>query len=132
MAGSPDAAAGLQFNDVQAGAWYYPAVAWAASDGIINGYQGNYAPADPITREQVVTILYRYARSTGMEMTGNDSLSSFTDHDQISEFALEAMKWAVGNGIISGTTDTILNPKATATRAEASAMLVRAMELLDD
>jgi hypothetical protein len=132
MAGSPDAVEGLHFNDVPEGAWYYPAVAWASSDGIINGYQGNYSPADPITREQVVTILYRYAKSTGMEMKGNGSLSSFTDRDQISEFAIEAMKWAVGNGIISGATDTTLNPKATATRAEVAAMMVRAMELLDD
>lgn len=131
MAGSPTVAGNAPFDDVAAGDWYSHAVAWGASAGIVNGYNGYYAPKDPVTREQVVTILYRYAKTTGAEANANGSLAGFTDSAQISEFAAEAMKWAVGNGIISGTADTRLNPKATATRAEVAAMLVRSLELFE-
>ena len=131
MAESPSVAGSAPFHDVAAGAWYSHAVAWGASAGIVNGYNGYYAPGDAVTREQVVTILYRYAKTTGAEVNESGSLSGYSDSTQVSEFATEAMKWAIGNGIISGTTDVRLNPKATATRAEVAAMLVRYLELFE-
>lgn len=131
MAGSPAVTGSSNFNDVAVGSWYYNAVEWGYSAGIISGYNGSYGPDEPITREQVVEILYRYAKSTGMDVSAHDSLSGFADRNEVSDFALEAMNWAVDNGIISGTTETTLNPKATATRAEVAAMLMRAVELFE-
>ena len=131
LAGSPEFNGSSNFNDIADGTWYEQAVAWGYSMGIVNGYDGNYAPADPVTREQVVTLLYRYAKTTGMDIKANGSLSGFSDRDEVSDFATEAMTWAVSNGIVSGSTDAKLNPKATATRAEVAAILVRFIDLLD-
>ncbi len=131
MAGSPAVTGGANFDDVPDGSWYADPIAWGVSAGIINGYNGSYGPNDPITREQVVTILYRYAISTGMNVSAGDSLAGFADRDRVSDFAAAAMNWAVANGIVSGTTDNRLNPKATATRAEVAAMLMRAMNLFE-
>jgi len=132
MAGSPAVTGSNTFNDVVNGSWYYNAVVWGSSAGIINGYNGSYDPAGPITREQVATILYRYAMSTGRNVTANASLAAFTDHDDVSDFAGAAMNWAVANGIINGSTSVTLSPKATATRAEVAAMLMRAIDLFQE
>lgn len=132
LAGSPTVTGSNPFSDVSEGAWYHDAVVWGASTGIIAGYDGRYGSGDPITREQVVAILYRYAVSTGKDVTAKSSLDRFTDSNEVSGFASEAMNWAVANGIISGSTNATLNPKATATRAEVAAMLVRAIDLLQE
>ena len=129
LAGSPAVTGSAPFSDVQAGSWYSSAVAWAASAGIVNGYNGSYGPGEPITREQVVTTLYRYAKYSGMDLSGTGSLAGFTDSSRVSDFAAEAMSWAVGSGIVSGTTGATLNPQATATRAELATMLMRFIDL---
>ncbi|HML35930.1 MAG TPA: M14 family metallopeptidase [Bacillota bacterium] len=129
LAGSPAVTGSAPFSDVQAGSWYSSAVTWAASVGIVNGYNGSYGPGEPITREQVVTTLYRYAKYSGMDLSGTGSLAGFTDSSRVSDFAAEAMSWAVGSGIVSGTTGATLNPQATATRAELATMLMRFIDL---
>ena len=115
----------LTFGDMNGTEWYAEAVRWAASEQIVNGYDnGNFGPNDPITREQLVTILYRYAQYKGLDTaTTEENLTSFADAAQVSGYAVSAMKWAVGAGVINGT-DSGLAPKATATRAEVAQILM--------
>lgn len=115
-----------EFPDIQPGIWYADAVGWASSSGVVSGYDdGRFGPDDAITREQLAAILYRYAALKGMDTGATDSLSSFTDADSVSSYALDAMRWAVGNGLISGKGSGILDPRGSATRAEAAAILMR-------
>ena len=115
----------LSFNDVKGSEWYGEAVRWAASEQIVNGYDnGNFGPNDPITREQLVTVLYRYAQYKGLNTaTTEENLTSFADAAQVSGYAVSAMNWAVGTGVSNGT-DSGLAPKATATRAEVAQILM--------
>ncbi len=111
----------MQFKDVPGGVWYTEAVRWAASQGVVNGYNRyKFGPDDNITREQLAVMLWRYAGSPG----ATDNLH-FRDAEKISGYALEALRWAVGQDIMQGKGDGILDPKGTATRAEAAAMLMR-------
>lgn len=99
IAGSPAVDGDNPFDDVGAGQYYTDAVQWAAKNGIVSGYSSDsFGPADSITREQLAVMLYRYAGSPASQNT----LDSFTDGDKVSNFALEALKWAVDQGIISG------------------------------
>ncbi len=115
----------LTFGDMNGTEWYAEAVRWAASEQIVNGYDnGNFGPNDPITREQLVTVLYRYAQYKGLDTaTTEENLTSFADAAQVSGYAVSAMNWAVGAGVINGT-DSGLAPKATATRAEVAQILM--------
>lgn len=123
LAGRPQAGRGQTFPDVAQGQWYTDAVAWAAEAGIVKGYgDGTFGPGDPVTREQLAAILYRYARSEGGAAAGG-SLSAF--RDQPAPWAREAMEWAVGAGIITGKGDGVLDPGGRASRAETAAMLAR-------
>lgn len=131
LANEPAVTGGSQFNDVAHGAWYYDAVIWGVANNIVKGYNGNYGPSDPVTREQVVTILYRYAISIGMDVSVSDVLGTFNDKEKVSDYATEAMNWAASKGIVKGTPEGMLNPKATATRAEVAAMMVRAINLFN-
>lgn len=109
------------FKDVPAGEWYTDAVIWAASNGIVNGTDiGVFSPEENITREQVATIFHRYNEAP--EGTGN--LSAFPDADKVDGYAVEAMKWAVGEGIINGS-DGLLDPLGNATRAQIAAIFYR-------
>lgn len=118
-AGKPEAG-NNKFSDVASGVYYTDAVAWAASQGIITGYpNGKFGPSDKMTREQFAATLYRYAKSPAV--TGN--LNQFKDKNAISDFAKNAMTWAVSNGIMKGTNDGNLSPKTTATRAQVAQML---------
>ncbi len=111
--------------DVVQGSWYEMAISWAAKEGIILGIgEGMFAPDDAITREQLVTVLYRYNGSPKV-----DGMLDFVDDDEVSDWAYEAMIWAVDVGLIEGKTDGILDPKGTATRAEISAVIHRYLEL---
>lgn len=124
--GSP-ACTGSYFSDVAPGAWYYNAVNWAASQGILAGVGGGkFAPNDPVTREQMVAVLYRYAGFLGLDRTERESLGRFTDSGSISAYAVTAMEWSVAAGLISGMGDGRVAPKDTATRAEVATVL-RAM-----
>ena len=116
------------FDDVASGAWYADAVTWAAENGIVNGVSdAEFAPNDNITREQLAAILYRYAEYNDYDVSGRDDLSEFTDRDSISGYALDAMRWAVDEGLITGITDTTIEPQGTATRAQAATMFMRFM-----
>ena len=112
------------FTDVADGAWYADAVNWAASKGIVNGYgDGRFGPEDSITREQMALLLYNYANFKGYDLTATTDLAAFTDGDQVSDWALYAMKWAVAEGLIQGSNNS-LNPLGTASRAEVAQILM--------
>ena len=117
------------FTDVAAGAWYADAVAWAAANGVVNGISdSSFAPETAITREQLATILYRYAQLKGYDVSVSGDLSGYADASQISEYAITAMQWANENGLITGNTATTLNPQGNATRAEVATILMRFIE----
>ena len=134
LEGSPTVDAYTDFSDVADGAWYTEGVRWASSVGVVGGYpNGSFGPNDPITREQMAAMLYRYAQYKGMEaVTLEENLAGFTDADKISSYALQAMNWAVGRGIIGGYNDGTLDPQGSATRAQAAAMLQRFCEAYID
>jgi len=120
--GRPAMAASELFDDVAGGAWYAEAVAWGARNGVLEGYgNGRFGPDDPITREQLATMLWRYAGSP--ESVG--TLARFTDGGKTSSWAAAALRWAVEQGIVTGKGSGILDPASTATRAEAATMLQR-------
>lgn len=121
---NPETAADNLFDDVSDDAWYTDAVKWAADQEIIEGSNGNYAPDDNITREQLAAILYRYAGAKGYDVTASGDLNAFTDGDQTASWAQEAMEWAVASGIFQGNGNSILNPKGSATRAEIAQILM--------
>ena len=128
LEGSP--AVGIaDFSDVASGDWYADPVAWAASEGIVGGYgDGTFGPNDLITREQMASILYRYADYKGLDVSARASLDAYSDADSVSPWASDVMSWAVSEGIISGMTEDTLAPQGTATRAQVAAMFQRFLE----
>ncbi|WP_297301719.1 S-layer homology domain-containing protein [uncultured Oscillibacter sp.] len=115
----------LQYGDVAEGAWYTEAIRWAASQGIIGGYSGGiFGPNDSITREQLAVMLWRYAGSPA----ATDKELRFTDADKAGGYALEALRWAVENSVMSGRGGGILDPKGLVTRAQAAQMLMNFQE----
>lgn len=128
MEGSPAAGNAAQYPDVGAGAFYTDAVSWATNNNIIAGYEnGHFGTSDQITREQLATLLYRYANYKGYATSDTNDLSGFPDKENVSEFAQQAIQWAVGAGIISGDGGKI-NPSASASRAHVAMMLMRFRE----
>ena len=122
IAGEPETSAAIPFADVADGQWYTKAIVWAAENGIVKGVnETTFAPNDPITREQIAVILYRYAHE---ENTEDGKLTSFPDAKDISGYALEAMNWAVARGLINGSDGKLL-PQDTATRAQIAVILAR-------
>ncbi|MCM1231826.1 MAG: S-layer homology domain-containing protein [Ruminococcus flavefaciens] len=118
------------FGDVSSGAWYTEAVAWASANGIVNGYgEGVFAPAEEVTREQIATILYRYAVAMNIKTPESGSLNKFADGANTSDWAKDAMEWAVGAGLFQGSNGNI-NPKDAATRAEVATLLMRFVEYM--
>lgn len=129
MEGSPAQEGDDPFTDTESGAWYSDGITWAAEAGIAEGYGGGlFGPNDPVTREQLAAFFYRYAEYRGYDLSPTDDLSGFTDADSVSDWAQEAMKWAIGSGLIAGRDDKRIDPQATATRAEFAAMLHRFIE----
>ncbi len=123
--GKPAVTSTNMFTDLASGAWYVDAVNWAASEKLVAGYgNGKFGPNDPITREQIAIILYHYADSPATTGT----LDGFIDSSQASDYAVEALKWAVENGILSGKGNGILDPRGNATRAEVASMLMKYCE----
>ena len=117
------------FTDVEAGRWYADAITWTTENGIFAGYsKDKFGPDDPITREQLTAIFYRYADYKGYKLTVTENLDKFEDADKITDYAKMVMQWAVGNGLIKGKSENLLDPQGTATRAEISAMLHRFVE----
>lgn len=120
---------GNPFTDVAAESWYGDAVYWASMNGIIKGYSKEiFAPNDQITREQFAAIMERYATYEGNKVSKSVDMSQFTDRREISDWATASLSWAVGSGLISGKGNGILDPKGSATRAEAAAILQRYIE----
>lgn len=127
LEGEPKAGA-ADFSDVASGQWFSEAIAWAAANGVVNGYKdGTFAPNDMITREQLAAVLYRFAQFKGYDVSVKGSLSNFSDSGSVSDWAQEAMQWAVGAGIINGDNGA-LKPAGNATRAEVAMMLMRFCE----
>ena len=122
----PEAPGAAGFPDVAADAWYADAVNWAAARGIVKGYDtGAFGPEDSVTREQLAAILYRYAQVKGYDTTrGGMAVREFSDSASISDWAQEAMAWAVNAQVLSGKGNGVLDPQGTATRAEVAQMLM--------
>lgn len=127
MEGQPDYKGTIKFTDVNENAWYYDGVSWAAENGIVAGYgNGIFGTGDMLTREQLVSILYRYTDMKGIDTpTDGTAINGFYDKNEISDYAVNSMKWAIGQGIISGDGTGHLNPKKGATRAEIASILMR-------
>ena len=129
MEGSPVPKGKNSFTDVEAGKWYADAITWTAENGIFAGYgKDKFGPDDPITREQLAAIFYRYADYKGYDLTVKGNLDKFKDADKITDYAKTAMQWAVGSSLVKGKSGNLLDPQGTATRAEIAAMLHRFIE----
>lgn len=118
------------FRDVPNGTWYTDGVVWANEQGIVQGNGDGFLPDDPVTREQLVTILYRYMNKLGLATNRRSSLTPFSDSAQVSPWAKDAMEWAVAAGLVTGKTGGLLDPGGKASRAEVATIierLVRAM-----
>ena len=118
------------FSDVSESDWYFDAVNWAVSEGIVKGYGANrFGAQDDILREQLVTMLYRYEyQQRGVKDKGDVDLSDYSDGELVEDYAREAFIWALGNGIVTGYNDGTLNPQSSASRAETAAILTRYAE----
>lgn len=128
LEGGPTAEA-AGFTDVADGDWYADAVNWAASEGIVAGYEDNtFRPNDPITREQLAVMLMNYAAWKGEDVSVRAELSSYNDAASVSSWAAETVQWAVAEGLISGMPGNLLEPQRSATRAQVAAILERFLE----
>ena len=131
LEGSPETTGAARFSDVAGGAWYAEAVRWAAGCGVVKGYDnGRFGPNDAVTREQMAAILYRYAQHKGYDVSaGNDTnILSFDDAFAVSEYAIPAMQWACGSGMVHGIAQKggmLLAPRDTTTRAQATTLIMR-------
>ena len=129
LEGQPAVSGDLPFTDVEAGTWYTNAVGWAAQNGIVNGVgDDTFAPGNDLTREQLVTILYRYAESKGYDVSASADLAGYPDGEEIQAYAREAMAWAVAENIIQGMEDDTLKPAGNASRAQIATILMRFCE----
>ena len=131
LEGAPAARGDETFLDAADGAWYTAAVRWAAGEGIVRGYgDGRFGPDDAVTREQMVAILYRFAQYKGADVSvgGDTNILSFADAAAVSEYAVPAMQWACGSGLVAGVAQEgglALVPKGTTTRAQAATLMMR-------
>ena len=117
------------FTDVPQGQWYSDAVAWAAENGIVNGIsETEFAPDSDVSREQMALIIYRFAKMQGYDISDKADISDFTDTGDVSNWALDAISWANKTELVTGTGESTLSPKATATRAQVAAILMRFCE----
>lgn len=133
LEGEPVVDYAMDFTDVAGDAYYAEAVRWAASEGIVGGYGGGlFGSDDAVTREQLAVILYRYAVYKGYDVSiGEDTnILSYADFADLSEYAIPAMQWVCGSGIVNGTSESTLTPQGEATRAQVAAMLMRFVEAI--
>ena len=129
LEGSPVVNYAMNFSDVESGVWYTEAVRWAAAEGIVKGYSDTvFAPDDTVTREQLATILYRYAEYKEYDVSAKGDLTTFADGSTVSTWAADGMTWAVGAQLITGKDGGKLDPTGTATRAEVATILMRFCE----
>ena len=127
-----EAAAGAahSFGDVPAGIWYSDAVSWASGNGIVTGTGGGFDPDGHITRESLAVMMYRYAGVLGMDTAVEGDLGGYPDGDKVSAWSGDAVKWAVGTGLITGKSGGMLDPAGEASRAEVAAILMRMVGLM--
>ena len=129
--GSPVVNYAMDFEDIRPDAWYAEAVRWAASEGIVRGYgNGKFGPSDTLSREQMAAILWRYAKYKGYDVSVGESTNilSYDDVSALSQYAIGAMQWACGSGMVTGKAQDggmVLEPKGGATRAQMATMLMR-------
>ena len=125
MEGSPNNDGKSRFTDVNSSEWYAKAIKWAVDNGIVHGYGGTskFGPEDNIIRQDLAGILRNYAKYKGKNVNVTSDLTKFKDYKQVDSYANTSVQWAVGKGVITGNDDGTLNPKGTATRAEAAAMI---------
>ena len=129
LEGEPAVSGDLPFTDVEAGIWYTDAILWAAQNNIVNGVNDTeFAPGDDLTRQQLVTILYRYAEAKGYDVSASADLSGYPDAGQVQAYAQPAMAWAVAENIIQGMEDGTLKPAGNASRAQIATILMRFCE----
>ena len=130
MNGEPEVPYSARFHDVGEGIWYTDAILWAADTSVVTGYSnGNFGPGDNINREQMALMMYRYAAHKGYDTSVKADFSQYQDAGRVSDFAREAMQWAVGEQIITGKYDeTQLDPQGNASRAECATIMMRFME----
>lgn len=126
MDGKPSISNLSPFKDVAATDWFVNPVVWAADNGVVSGYDdGSFRPTNPVTREELATMLRSYALYRNKDTSASGDLSAFTDQSAVSGWAAESVSWAVGHGIINGRSGNRIAPKGTATRAEAATMFTR-------
>ena len=129
LEGQPAVSGDLPFTDVETGIWYTDAILWAAQNNIVNSVSDTeFAPGDDLTRQQLVTILYRYAEAKGYDVSASADLSGYPDADQVQDYAQPAMAWAVAENIIQGMEDGTLKPAGNASRAQIATILMRFCE----
>ena len=129
LEGRPEASKGNNFTDVKNDQYYYDAVSWASDNLIVSGYSDvQFAPNDSMTREQLATVLYRYANYKEYDTSDKADLSTYKDVQHISGYAVDAFKWANANGIITGTSSDMLEPQGAANRAQIASILRRFCE----
>ena len=120
----------LSFADVKPEDWFADAVAWAADAGIVNGRGEGFAPDAPVTREEIATMLYRFVKYLGVDVSGSAELAKLPDGGETSNWAQDAMAWAVSVGLFKGDQNGALNPGGEATRAEVATLVERLIGLL--
>ena len=131
LEGCPEADGAAVFSDVPDSAWYAKAVRWAAGSSVVKGYDnGNFGPDDAVTREQMVTILYRYAQYKGYDVSAGEdtNILSFNDVLTVREYAVPAIQWACGSGLVTGIAQDggmLLAPKDTTTRVQTATLIMR-------
>ena len=130
MNGEPAVPYSARFHDVGEGIWYTDAILWAADTSVVTGYSnGNFGPGDKINREQMALMMYRYAAYKGYDTSARADFGGYQDAANVSDFAKEAMQWAVGEQIITGKyNETQLDSQGNASRAECATIMMRFME----
>ena len=131
LAGEPPAETAANFPDVDPTLWYGPAVAWAAEKGVAQGFDGRFRPDDPITRQELVTILHRYGKTITPDLTAPEISGSYIDVGLVPAWAKEAFGWAIAAGVLTGNDDGTLNPQGLALRCQGAAMIQRFHETLN-
>ncbi|NCC67339.1 MAG: hypothetical protein EOM14_03955 [Clostridia bacterium] len=128
LEGKPDAGSAQIFTDVTSDSWYAKGIRWAYNNSVVSGTGSGFSPDESVTREQLITMLYRYANYRTLDAANSGSIASFSDVAKVSDWAAVSMKWAVAEGLITGRADGNLSPKGTATRAEVATILMRFCE----
>lgn len=129
--GNPENSFAGTFSDVASDAWYADGVNWAAGLGVVSGYgNGRFGAENSITREQMATIFYNYAKTKGYDVTADTDLSGYTDAGSVNSYAADAMRWAVHAGLIEGTTGSTLSAQDNATRAQVATIFMRFVECI--